>query len=88
MEQTKPFIVLRDGELDEQLSILEPEYSSLDALLQRVGTIASSLSLQASMAVYDRLHGTHYRAVRNELVRVQRNHEFEARIGLIAVSKN
>lgn len=40
------------------------------------------INLQAEMLVYDLLHGTNYRRIRNHLVREKRNREFELRIGI------
>lgn len=51
-------------------------------------TRAGSVSLQLEMLWYDLWHGTHYRQIRNQLAREQRNRAFEARLGLTRVGKN
>lgn len=43
------------------------------------------INLQAEMLMYDLLHGTNYRRIRNHLVREKRNREFELRIGIAKV---
>lgn len=40
------------------------------------------INLQAEMLVYDVLHGTNYRSIRNHLMREKRNREFELKIGI------
>jgi hypothetical protein len=64
----------------------EPQTTPLDVVRQGIGNICSSIALQAEMGVYDVLHGTKYRAIRNELTRQERNRAFEAKIGLVACS--
>lgn len=80
--QTKEFIVYRDGEVDKELSTLEPHITPVSVLKSGIGKFYGFVSLQAEMAVYDVLHGTNYRVVRNQLVREKRNQAFESRIGL------
>jgi hypothetical protein len=77
--------IYENGELvNEQY---EAQTSPLDVAKQSLGDFYNYVSLQATMAVYDTLHGTHYRDIRNRLAREKRNHDFEARIGLVAVNK-
>lgn len=76
---TKPFIVRRGGEIDKDLSILEPRMTFKDILSSPLRDV----KLQARMFVYDALHGTHYRKLRNRLVREQQNQLFEKSIGLV-----
>jgi hypothetical protein len=75
---TKPFIVKREGEIDEDLSILKPKVTIKDIL----GDSVKNSRLQAKMFVYDTLHRTQYRRIRNKLVQERRNREFESSIGL------
>lgn len=74
------FTVTRDGEVDNELSQVNNKGRIVNRLY---GTI----QLQTELFIYDLLHGTDYRRIRNRLVRDKRNAEFEARIGLIAVNK-
>lgn len=73
---------MRDGTLDEELTILEPHTSPVDAIKQGIGQLCSYVSMQAEMAVYDTIHRTNYRSIRNALVAEKRNREHEAAIGL------
>lgn len=78
MEQnqtTTPFIVTRDGEVDEKLSTI-PKTGPLQEVKRWT-------SMQAEMFIYDLLHGTNYRKVRNDLIREAKNKAFEQRLGLI-----
>lgn len=75
---TTPFIVKREGEIDQDLSILRPTVTMQDILK---GSLLKG-NLQAKMFVYDLLHHTAYRRTRNRLVQEQRNKEFETAIGL------
>jgi hypothetical protein len=72
--QTQTIIINRDGQYDSKVS-LEPQIKPLDELKDYI-------RLQVRMFTYDRLHGTNYRQVRNQLVRQKRNQAFESRIGL------
>lgn len=78
------FQVYEDGEL-LQPSLTERLQSHVEATISR---FTGNIALQARMAVYDTLHGTNYRQVRNQLVREQRNQEFERSVGLVAVGKS
>lgn len=78
----KPFIVTRDGELDTELSTLEPRMTAITMLTDKVVHIKHEARLQAQMAWYDTLHGTKYRHIRNKLAAERRNRAFEARIGI------
>lgn len=84
MEQnTKPFIVTRDGQLDKELSLLPDQKNPLDKVKQG----REIIRLQLQMIVYDLFHGTHYRTIRNTLVREKRNQEFELAIGIMPLDK-
>jgi hypothetical protein len=78
------FIVERDGEIDTELSILPP--TAVEAAAGRVGDafhrFGSHVRLQTRMAVFDTLHGTHYRRIRNELYAQRRREAFERSIGI------
>lgn len=79
---TKPFIVTRDGEVDVELSTLEPRRTPVTLLQSKIVHMRRESRLQAKMAVYDALHGTRYRHIRNRLAAEQRNKDFEVRIGI------
>jgi hypothetical protein len=78
---TKPFIVKKRREIDESLSILKPKVTIKDIL----GDSVKDTRLQAKMLVYDIVHKTQYRQVRNQLVQEQRNREFEEAIGIVRI---
>lgn len=78
--QPKNFIVTIDGEVSKELS----QITRLPRTLDRVYT---GVQLQAEMLMYDLLHGTNYRRIRNTLARQERNRRFEARLGLEPVGK-
>lgn len=84
MEQ---FIVMRDGEIDTELSVLPPSGIERVALKIREGVsrFGGHVAMQTRMAVFDTLHGTNYRTIRNELVEQKRRQEFEHSIGLVAI---
>ncbi len=89
-EQTQtPFIVTVDGEIDPELSTLPP--TALEAAAAQVSDawhrFTGHVALQARMATFDALHGTHYRKIRNELAEQQRRERFERSIGLVAVDR-
>lgn len=88
-KETQTFIVTQDGELNQELSVLPP--SNVEAIVSHVqGAVeafAGNVVLQARMALFDLKHGTNYRQIRNELVEQKRRHEFEQRIGLVAVGR-
>jgi hypothetical protein len=75
--QPKQFIVIEDSVLVPELSYIPPtglEYTG-------------ELALQARMGLFDAIHGTDYRSIRNNLVEQQKRKVFEKRIGLIAIHK-
>lgn len=78
----KLFIVTRDGEVDKNLSTLAPRRTPVTVLQTGLIHLRQETRLQAKMAVYDVLHGTQYRRIRNQLAAERRNREFEARIGI------
>lgn len=78
MENTKTFIVVRDGEIDKELSVIPKK----PGLKEHVSSLTAAINLQLEMIRYDLVHGTNYRKIRNDLVREKRNRAFEARIGI------
>lgn len=74
MDTNKPFIVTIDGQVDKKLSTLDKRDSFQG--------FKGEIKLQAEMLVYDLLHGTNYRTIRNTLLREQRNRAFEKKLGL------
>lgn len=89
IEIKQTFIVERDGQLDTDLSNLPP--TGMEALVDNARTAVAgfvgNIGLQARMAVFDALHDTNYRQIRNELIEQQKRTEFEKRIGIVAVGK-
>ncbi len=84
-----PFIVTQDNEFVPELSVLPP--SPVEVALTHVGNavgrFTGAVALQARMAVFDTLHGTNYRHIRNELVEQKRRENFEKSIGLVAIDR-
>lgn len=78
--QPKNFIVTIDGEVSKELSQITRPPRTVDRLY-------TGVQLQAEMLMYDLLHGTNYRRIRNSLARQERNRRFEARLGLEPVGK-
>lgn len=78
------FIVQRDGQIDTELSVLPPTVIEVAASQVQavVGRLTGHISLQTRMAFFDRLHGTHYRHIRNELMEQRKREAFERSIGL------
>jgi hypothetical protein len=66
----------------------EAETSIVDNVRGGLSRFTGEVALQARMATFDVLHGTHYRRIRNELVEQKRRTEFERRIGLVAIDQN
>lgn len=83
------FVVTRDGEVDEQLSVLPP--TGLEAVAEHVQAafqrFTGNIALQTRMAVFDTIHGTNYRRIRNELVEQQKREQFERSIGIVAIDR-
>lgn len=75
---TQPFIVTRDGAVDKKLSVFEAKLTPADIMLQYL----KDRRLQFKIALYDVLHGTQYRKIRNHLISEMRNRQFEQFIGL------
>lgn len=69
MKANKPFTITINGVT--KVTSLEPKERTW-------GTV----NLQLEMLWYDLTHGTHYRQIRNQLVREKRNQEFELKIGI------
>jgi hypothetical protein len=78
-QTNKPFIVRIDGEIDKQLTKTGP------TIKDHFNGFKGEIRLQVEMAVYDILHGTEYRTIRNALIKEKRNREWEARHGLVRV---
>lgn len=76
-QTTKPFIVTVDGEVEKKLS-----YFGEPKLKEVINGWKQEISLQREMFVYDLLHRTNYRRIRNKIMADERNKRFEERIGL------
>lgn len=78
------FIVTYDGEIDTELSVLPP--TPIEVVAGRVQAaaerLAAHVALQTRMAVFDTIHRTHYRRIRNELAEQQKRAAFERSIGI------
>lgn len=79
-ETLQDFIVTRDGSIDEELTPSTPNVA--EAVLGGLQAATEAIKLQASMYVYDRIHGTAYRSIRNALVKEKKNRQYEASIGI------
>lgn len=55
-----------------------------NTVLEGLQSAVEASKLQAKMLVFDTLHGTHFRALRNERVRTARKIAFATEIGLLA----
>ena len=85
--KTKVLPVYRDGQLDMTympvpLTLMQATTAALKAKTQN---LASGVVLQARMAVFDVIHGTNYRSIRNDLFADRREERFVSSIGLIRV---
>lgn len=78
----KKIQVLRDGEVDTDYEPTTRERLT-EALQDVLAQLGAYVWLQAKMWAFDRLHGTHYRAIHNQLAREKRNRSFEQGIGLV-----
>lgn len=82
--------VLRDGEADYNYMPEPP--SMLDTIVSHVGATVGSfigkVSLETKMLTYDTLHSSHYRQIRHDLVKKQKEAKFLESIGLVKVVNN
>lgn len=78
------FIVERDGQLDTELSVLPPTGLEIASVQVRdtFQRMAGHIALQTRMAVFDTIHHTNYRHIRNELVEQHKRERFERSIGI------
>jgi hypothetical protein len=85
-EQIQNLEIRIDGELvtPPEPSITERTVSNVQAAITG---FTGNVALQTQMFVYDALHGTNYRDIRNTLVAENRNAEFEKKIGLVATKR-
>lgn len=77
-------LVTRDGHIDytympQPATLLESILSYFTASFTR---LVREVVLQLRMLIYDTLHGSNYRHIRNSLVKQKREAEFIASIGL------
>ncbi len=90
-ERGGPFRVYRDGEMEieEVPTVSLGEYvvltaqDAFEAGARRVGRLASNVALEARMAVYDKVHGTHFRSLKHEKARIERNLAMARKLGLL-----
>lgn len=85
MTTTQPtFIVTYDGEIDTELSVLPPTPIEVAAGQMQAAAerLAAHLALQTRMALFDTIHRTHYRRIRNDLAEQQKRAAFERSIGI------
>lgn len=78
-----------DGELQvpSEPTTVERLGSIVEHIQTSIAQFTGTIALQARMATFDAVHGTNYREIRNTLVEQQKRHDFEKRIGLIAVKR-
>lgn len=82
--QTPQLEITRDGQPTNEFepTAIEALQAAFKSTTQQ---FTANARMQARMALYDALHRTQYRRIRNELARKKRNEKFEKSIGLIAV---
>lgn len=79
-ETLQNFEVYRDGELDQELTHAGPTLA--ETVVQGLQSVVEHAKLQSTMFVYDTVHRTNYRSIRNSLMAEKRNRQHEAAIGL------
>lgn len=67
----------------ETFTITENDKVKTVTLKPKTLEYENGLRIQAEMFVYDLLHGTNYRQVRNRLMAEMRNRRFEQKLGLV-----
>lgn len=81
-------IVTRDGHIDNELSgIVAGPTAAFEAVKGVCTNLLGTLALEAKLVTYDAIHNTNYRTIRHDLVRQERNKQFEAAIGLVAIKR-
>lgn len=83
IQHNQNFIITRDGAVTDEF---EPSaaYKALQLVAAGMKQFMDNVSLEARMAAFDVLHGTHYRAIRHKLIEQQKRAAFERSIGLVA----
>jgi len=90
-QNTQPTLqVTRDGQPDYEYMPVPP--SPVEALqaavADKLNQFTGHVVLQARMALFDRMHGTNYRHIRNTLVEQEKRRSFADSIGLILIDKS
>lgn len=79
LHQQAPFIVRNGDQIDKKLSVFKQKVTVNDIFIGWV----IELQMQIRTGLYDKLHHTNYRQIRNHLRQEQRDRQFESSIGLV-----
>ena len=67
--------------------IFNAEPTTPNVVLEGLNRAVEHVKLETRMFVFDAVHKTNYRAIRHDLVELEKRRKFEASIGLVVIDK-